>query len=122
VSANAAQEKPTAPLPAGFEDLAPYVPKWAKATEYERAAERRSASPEELTAFYQVALKHLPEILRIADTHPVGEISGPDRTLFWLALALAEVAPHVELYRNDPEVPFAFDESRLRGAHCAVPD
>ena len=122
VNERAGHKAATDALPERFAELQPYVANWARATEYERAAERRAASSQELVDFYQVALKHLPEILRVADTYPLDEISGPDRTLFWLALSLAEVAPHVELYRNDPDVPFAFDETRLRGAHCGVED
>lgn len=112
----------TISLPQDFADLQPFADKWAKPTEYERAAERRSATPEQLKAFYDVALRRLPEILERADRHPLGNITGADRHLFHIALSLAEVAPHVEFYKSDPRVPFAFREERLRGFHCATAD
>jgi hypothetical protein len=112
----------TVSLPDGFADLQPFAAKWAKATEYERAAERRRATSEELKEFYDAALKRLPEILERADLYPLGAIDGADRDLFHIALSLCEVAPHVEFYRCDPQVPFAFDEHRLMGRHCATKD
>lgn len=37
--------------------------------------------------------------------------------MFKLALSLAEVAPHVELYGGDPAVPHSFTEDRMIAAH-----
>ena len=109
-------------LPKQFASLAPFVAKWALATEYERAAERRRSTPEELKAFYDAALPLLPAMLARADKHPLGKVEGGDRQLFHMALSLAEIAPHVEFYRGDPRVPFAFEEERLAGFHCDRPD
>ena len=109
-------------LPGGFEALQPFADRWALATEYERAAERRRSTPADIKAFYDAGLKCLPEILKRADQYPLGQITGVDSSLFHLALSLAEVAPHVEFYDCDPRVPFAFREERLVGAHCATAD
>ena len=109
-------------LPKGFEDLQPFVEKWALPTEYERAVARRSSRPDELKAFYDAICPRLQEILSRVDEYPLGKVEGNDKYLFYLALALAEVAPHVEFYKNDPNVPFAFDEERMIGTHCGVPD
>jgi hypothetical protein len=109
-------------LPAEFAELQPFVGEWAGATEYARASQRRRSSPAELKAFYDVALKHLPAILERCDRQPLGALTGVDRELFRLALSLAEIAPHVELYGGDPRVPFAFREERLFGSHCGVED
>jgi hypothetical protein len=109
-------------LPEGFADLLPYADKWAKPTEYERTAERRMATPEQLNLFYDAALKRLPEILERIDRYPLGHVEGADQHLFHMALSLAEIAPHVELYKSNPQVPYAFNEERLRGFHCGVPD
>jgi hypothetical protein len=109
-------------LPSGFEDLQPFADKWAHATEYERAAERRRSKPVELRAFYDAAVKRLPDILARIDRYPLDAVQGDDVHLFRMALSLAEVAPHIELYDSDPRVPFAFQEERLRGHHCNVAD
>jgi hypothetical protein len=109
-------------LPHELADLTPFVAKWAKPTEYERAAARRSAAPEELDAFYQAVLPRLPVILERVDAYPLGAVKGVDRVLFHLALALAEVAPHVEFYKSNPNVPFAFREDRMFGVHSGIAD
>jgi len=33
--------------------------------------------------------------------------------LYYMSLALAEIAPHIELYRGDPNVPHSFEEERF---------
>ncbi len=109
-------------LPKEFADLQPFAEKWAKATEYERAAARRNATPAELKAFYDAAFARLPEILKRVDGYPLGGLRGADSHLFHLALSLAEVAPHVEFYKSDPRVPYAFSEERLMGVHCGTAD
>ena len=109
-------------LPKQFSPLAPFISKWALATEYERAAERRRSTSDELKAFYDAALPLLPAILERADKYPLGKVEGIDQQLFHMALSLAEIAPHIEFYRGDPRVPFAFKEERLAGFHCDHPD
>lgn len=46
----------------------------------------------------------------------------PQARLLYLTLSLAEVAPHVELYRGDPRVPYSFEEERFVADHGAVPN
>jgi len=109
-------------LPAEFSELQPFADAWARATEYERAAQRRSSTPVQLQSFYTAAVKHLPQILERVDRHPLNAIQGEDVHLFHIALSLAEVAPHVEFYDCDPKVPFAFREDRMLGYHSGVAD
>lgn len=109
-------------LPEEFADLQPFADRWARPTENERAAARRAARPEELQSFYAAVLRRLPQILERIDKHPLGKVGGADRHLFHLALSLAEVAPHVEFYKLNPGVPFAFEETRMVGAHASTPD
>ena len=52
---------------------------------------------------------------RWASLYP--ELPPDPQRLFYLAFALAEVAPHIELYRGDPNVPHSFDEERFIAAH-----
>jgi hypothetical protein len=109
-------------LPTEFTELQPYADRWARATEYERAAQRRSSTPAELQSFYDAAVRHLPQILERIDRYPMNEIQGEDVHLFRIAMSLAEVAPHVEFYDCDPKVPFAFREDRMLGYHSGNPD
>ncbi|HEY0105171.1 MAG TPA: hypothetical protein VGB91_03735 [Rhizomicrobium sp.] len=112
----------TSSLPEEFSVLEPFAGRWALATEYERGAQRRRSTPAELQAFYDAILPLVPAILKRADRYPVGKVEGVDRTLFHMALSLVEIAPHVEFYHGNPLVPFAFQEDRMLGAHCADPD
>ena len=107
---------------AKVEALAPFLAKWAKPTEYERSDARRSSTAAELQAFYDAAVPHLPAILKKVDEYPVGQVPDDVKPLFYIALSLAEIAPNVEFYGNSPGIPFAFDESRLIGDHCAIPN
>jgi hypothetical protein len=109
-------------LPKEFASLEPFVKKWALATEYERGAQRRSSTAANLKAFYDAILPLVPAILKRADKYPVGKIEGVDRDLFYMALSLVEIAPHIEFYKGNPLVPFAFQEDRMLGAHSAQPD
>lgn len=112
----------TTVLPAEFATLAPFSSKWALATELERGIERRRSSAVELKAFYDAILPLIPSILKRADRYPVGKIAGADRDLFFMAMSLVEIAPHIEFYKGNPLVPFAFQENRMVGAHCSTPD
>ena len=105
-----------------FESLTQFMAKWAKPTEYERSAARRSSTPEELKEFYDEAVKQLPAILKKVDEYPLGGIPDDTKPLFYIALSLAEITPNVEFYKCSPGVPFAFEESRLIGDHCAIAD
>lgn len=109
-------------LPPEFPDLQPFAEKWALPTEDERAAARRSARPDELKTFYDAMLVRMPEILERMDRYPLGQVEGADSHLFHMALSLAEVAPHVEFYKLNPNVPFAFNEMRMIGPHSSRRD
>ena len=54
------------------------------------------------------------------DTFLLGELPPALARLFHLALSLAEVAPHIELYGGDPKVPYSFDEARFVADHGRV--
>ena len=107
---------------ANFEALTPFMEKWARPTEYERADARRSSSSQELKAFYDASVPHLANILNKVDEYPVGQIPDAVKPLFYIALSIAEIAPNVEFYDNSPGIPFSFEEGRLIGDHCAIAD
>lgn len=103
-------------LPRGFEDLAPFLD-WNLPTAHARQAKRRQSSREELRSFYDAVLPKMPAILAEIDHYPLGELPENHQPLFNLALSLAEVAPNVELYKGNPAVPYAFEETRLVAIH-----
>lgn len=109
-------------IPAEYAELQPFVAKWARSTEDQRAAERRSATPSELQSFYDAMVPHLPGLLELMDRYPLGKIEGEDRVLFHLLMSLTEIAPHVELYKLNPLVPHAFTETRMIAKHGATAD
>ena len=104
-------------LPKGFAVLKPLVEEWALPTQDARQAKRRNSSTETLQSFYVAVVPLLPKILEHVDEFPMGELPADSQRLFYLSLALAEVAPHIELYRGDPNVPHSFEEQRFIAAH-----
>jgi hypothetical protein len=109
-------------ISAEYAELQPFVAKWARPTEDERAAERRSATPSQLQLFYDAMVPHMPRLLERMDQYPLGKIEGEDRVLFHLLMSLTEIAPHVELYKLNPLVPHAFTETRMLARHGATAD
>lgn len=104
-------------LPKSFEPLEPLVAGWALPTQNTRQHHRIHASRGELRAFYEAMLPRIEDILEYVDRYPLGQLPPDASRLFWLALSLAEVAPHIELYGGNPKVPYSFDESRFIADH-----
>jgi hypothetical protein len=107
----------TPTLPTEFESLAPLAAKWALPSQDERQSTRLHASATELRAFYNAMLPHLEAALAYVDTFPLGQLPEESAVLFRMLLSMAEIAPHVELYRGDPKVPHSFDERRFIAEH-----
>ena len=103
-------------LPAEFADLAPFID-WALPTADERQTRRRTASREGIRAFYDAILPRIEAILETVDRHKLGNLPAELHPLYHMALSLAEVAPHIELYGGAPGVPYAFDEARFVAVH-----
>ncbi|MFG1478794.1 hypothetical protein V5F53_08995 [Xanthobacter sp. V4C-4] len=110
----------TETLPADFQVLAPFAA-WALSTQDARQHKRITSTKAELKAFYDAVLPELPRILSYVDQFPLGQVAPEAKPVFWMALSMAEVAPHVELYRGDPQVPHAFDEARFVAEHGHIP-
>lgn len=104
-------------LPIEFAELEPFAPIWGFDSQDERHAKRLATTRAEHRAFYDAMLPYLPRILEVVDAYPLGELPQELRCLFNLSLSLAEVAPHVELYRGDTGVPHAFQETRFVANH-----
>ena len=99
-------------LPEQFHDLQPFVG-WSLATESERSARRQGSTMAEIETFYHALLPRMDAVLSCLAAYP-DENNLPDevRTLFHLALALAEVAPAVENY-GQPSVVDGYDVARF---------
>lgn len=105
-----------APFPEGFQALAAF-PEWNLPTPDGRQQKRLGSSSEEIRRFYDGAVPHLEAMITELDRYPLGALPETHRSLFNIAMAIAEIAPNVELYRANPGVPFAFEESRFVAAH-----
>jgi hypothetical protein len=103
-------------VPAGFEALLPFA-EWAQKTTNARTAMRQTSTKEDLKSFYDAMSPWIEKILDECDKYPLGELPESHRGIFNLALSLAEVAPHVELYKGLPGVPYSFAESRFIAVH-----
>lgn len=103
-------------VPVGFEALLPFA-KWNLPTADQRMTARRAASKEELRAVYDGVLPHIKAVLDACDKYALGELPESHQGIFNIALSIAEIAPHVEFYRGDPGVPYAFEEARFIAVH-----
>lgn len=108
------------PLPAAFADLAPWLD-WALPTADERQAKRLASTSAGLRQFYDGVLPRLEAILAEVDRHPLGALPAELQPIYNMALSLAEVAPHIELYNGAVGVPYAFEEGRFIAAHGDQP-
>lgn len=109
----------TQQLPAGFEDLTPLID-WARPTEMERNAKRWSATLDESRRFYDTMLRRGPDALQYLDQFDLTDISGANRTLLDMCLALAECSATIEMYEN-PQPKYVFPISRFVPTHDAWP-
>jgi hypothetical protein len=103
-------------VPPGFEPLLAWEA-WAVKTPNLRTAKRRASTREELKSFYDAMQPWIEKILDACDAYELGKLPQSHRDIYSLALSLAEVAPHVELYKGAVGVPFSFEESRFIAVH-----
>ena len=99
--------------PARLSGLRPFLDLWALPTEDERSRRRWASSPEEFQSFYDAVLPLLDDLLGYIDGYELGGMPELVLPYYWLALAFAEVAPHVEMYHGAVEVPNSFPAYRL---------
>jgi len=102
-------------LPEPFADLTSYLA-WSLPTERERSAKRQASTMAEISAFYQAMFPRMEEILSYLTQYPLEHIPPDVQRLFYLALALAEVAPAVENY-GQPSVVDGYDVARFVQFH-----
>ena len=99
-------------LPAGFQDLEPFVGEWSLPTEKERNAKRLSSSMKEIQSLYDTLLPKMNEVIGHLNQFPLNEMPEDAKRLLRLTLSLAEIAPAVEFYQQ-PEVVDGFPSSRF---------
>jgi len=102
-------------LPAQFHDLEPWLA-WSLATEQERSARRQASTMEDIKAFYDVMLARMDEVLPYLEQFSVDALPEDATRLFYLVLALAEVAPAVEQF-GQPSVVDGYDVKRIIVQH-----
>jgi hypothetical protein len=102
-------------LPEAFHDLALYLA-WSLPTECERSAKRQASTMTEITTFYQAMLPRMEEVLPYLAQYPLENIPEDVQRLFYLALALAEVAPAVENF-GQPSVVEGYEVTRFIPTH-----
>jgi hypothetical protein len=107
----------SAGLPPHFAELTPLLAEWALPTETLRSERRWRATPAEFRAFYDAVVPRLADILAYLGEVAAATAPAEAEQLLYLSLAFAEAAPHVELYRGNPNVPFSFDPRRFVAAH-----
>ncbi len=105
-------------VPAGFEALAPFG-RWNLMTADERTQARRNASEQDLRDFYEGVLPHIEAVLDECDKFELGTLPESHRGIFNVALSMAEIAPHIEFYKGEVGVPYAFEEARFVAVHGA---
>lgn len=91
-------------LPAGFEELAPFVAYWVVPTSQERIARRSEASMHDIRQFYDAMMARGEELLAFFDRYPLDDLPADAATLYQLLLALAHAAMAVEVHRQ-PRAP-----------------
>ena len=104
-------------LPEPFRELERFVPSWALAAQNDREAQRRRSTRDDRQAFYDAMAPRLPANIEYLDRHALDALPADAQRLMRLALAAAEIAPTVELYKGSATVPFSFEETRFIAVH-----
>ncbi|MBM4255417.1 MAG: hypothetical protein FJ147_05910 [Deltaproteobacteria bacterium] len=102
-------------LPEIFTDLEPYAG-WALTKEAERSRKRQQSTIEEIRAFYTTMLPRMEAVLTHLNQFPLDAMPEKEQRLFDMTLALAEVAPAVELF-GKPSEDDVFDVARFVPEH-----
>ena len=85
-------------LPAGFEDLTPYVERWAHDGFQTRWDARAKAEMPEIQAFYDAMLPRAEAALAVIQPFSLEQLTGPMARLYQLVLGLAHAAMAVEVH------------------------
>lgn len=106
-------------LPKGFDQLEEFIDTWVLPSETARLARRLETDFEELKRFYSAAIEQAPAALdRLNQFAADDRLAAEDERLLGLMLALAEVAPAVELFGTTVE-PDVYDPTKVEIVHEA---
>jgi len=100
-------------LPAGFEDLEPFVDRWCLQETQQRHVRRETASMQDIRQFYDAMLAKAPAAIAILDGKPFDGLADDERRLMYLLLALGHVAVAVEVH-GQPRAPHTPYPHRVR--------
>ncbi len=85
-------------LPAGFEDLQPFVAYWARDTNDARWDQRSRASMENIQTFYDAMLARAEDAIACLDHYPLDAPPPDAARLGLLLIALGQAAIAVEMH------------------------
>jgi hypothetical protein len=91
-------------LPAGFEELEPWVADWARPTRAERYEMRLSKTFDELTAFYDAIAPRAEEAIDHLDGLDLSALGGDDARLMQLLHSMILVSYAVNVFQQ-PRIP-----------------
>ena len=105
-------------LPSGFEELLPFVRKWALDTTEQRLQARSSATMAEIRSFYEAMLPRAEAAIACIDESDLHDLPADKATLAKLVLALAQAAVAIEMHGQpvSPGTPFPNSVRVLQGA------
>jgi hypothetical protein len=103
-------------LPAGFDDLEPFVARWALPEMASRAQRRNESTPEERAALFDAVRDRAAAALDHLDKTPLRQLDAQDRRLRDLMLSFVHVALAIEIQR-DAETGHAELRSKMRITH-----
>ena len=84
-------------LPAGFEDLEPFVSYWAVAGQNERRYQRCDTTIAEIKRFYDAMYPRADAAMTYLDAFPLRDMPGPEARLMRLVLSLAQASMSIEI-------------------------
>ncbi|MCG2635310.1 MAG: hypothetical protein J4A00_10450 [Gammaproteobacteria bacterium] len=91
-------------LPKQFSALEPWREKWAKAHEQDRRDARLASTIEELTAFYDVMLAAIDDIVAHLNRWKLEDLPDPERLLLRMCLSFMDISRAVEHW-GEPDLP-----------------
>lgn len=106
-------------LPRGFEDLEPFVTRWAGETTAERMIARCEADMDDIQAFYDAMLAHGESAMTLISEYLLDDMPNDVANLCKLLLALAQASIAVELHGQPraPESPYPNSIRLVRGTY-----
>lgn len=103
-------------LPNGYEELSPFISKWALETEVERFRARLASDLTEIRVFYDAIFPHMDAIMVFLADYPASEfrdLPKPVENLYRLALAYMEVSHPIDLRWQGNDIDDAFPPERV---------